>query len=63
LKDEDNQLPDFTCFIEANGETTEKLLTSKRKSQAHNLDLRVVRVRIDVEETYKRCRMISSKKR
>jgi len=56
LKDEDNQLPDYTCFVEANREAAEKLLTTvpKHKRQSHNLDPRVVGARTDVEETHKR---------
>ena len=50
----DDQIPDYSCFVQANRETAEKLLTQARKRQAQNLDPKVVKAREEVEEAYKK---------
>ena len=57
LQVEDDQIPDYTCFVQANRETAEKLSVlqaPKRKREALNLDPRVVKARGEVEEAYKK---------
>ena len=56
LQVEDAQIPDYSCFVQANRETAEKLLTQapKCKREAQNLEPRVVKARAEVEEAYKK---------
>ena len=56
LQVEDAQIPDYSCFVQANRETAEKLLTHvpKCKREAQNLEPRVVKARAEVEEAYKK---------
>ena len=46
----------YSCSVQANRETAEKLLTQapKRKLEVQNLDPRVVKARGEVEEAYKK---------